>query len=50
MGRVSFMHGGVGYFDDETLRLARLENPFGPKALPMSPVSAVTHVSGTDLM
>lgn len=30
--RVSFMHGGVGYFDDETLRLARLEKPFRAKS------------------
>jgi putative transposase len=34
---VSFMHYDLGYFDDETCRLEPLENPFGPKVLPMSP-------------
>jgi len=35
---VSFMDYDLGYFDDETCRLEPLENPFGPKLLPMSPV------------
>lgn len=35
---VSFMHYDLGYFDDETARLEPLQNPFGPKVLPMSPV------------
>jgi putative transposase len=26
------------YFDHETCRLEPLDNPFGPKVLPMSPV------------
>ena len=26
----------VGYFDDETCRLEPIENPFGPKVLPLS--------------
>ena len=26
----------LGYFDDETCRLEPIENPFGPKVLPMS--------------
>ena len=34
---VSFMHYDLGYFDDETCRLEPLQNPFGPKLLPMSP-------------
>ena len=34
----SFMDYDLGYFDDETCRLEPLENPFGPKVLPMSPV------------
>jgi putative transposase len=34
---VSFMHYDLGYFDDETCRLEPIENPFGPKVLPMSP-------------
>jgi putative transposase len=34
----SFMHYDLGYFDHETCRLEPLENPFGPKVLPMSPV------------
>ena len=34
---VTFMHYDLGYFDDETCRLEPIENPFGPKVLPMSP-------------
>ena len=34
----SFMQYDLGYFDDETCRLEPLQNPFGPKVLPMSPV------------
>ena len=34
---VSFMEYDLGYFDDETCRLEPLQNPFGPKLLPMSP-------------
>jgi putative transposase len=32
---VTFMHYDLGYFDDETGRLEPIENPFGPKVLPM---------------
>jgi hypothetical protein len=32
---VTFMD--LGYFDDETCRLEPIDNPFGPKVLPMSP-------------
>jgi putative transposase len=35
---VTFMHDDLGYFDNETCRLEPLQNPFGPKVLPMSPV------------
>jgi len=35
---VSFMNYDLGYFDHETGRLEPIENPFGPKVLPMSPV------------
>jgi putative transposase len=35
---VSFMDYDLGYFDEETCKLEPLENPFGPKVLPMSPV------------
>src|SRR2546423_5499322 len=35
---VTFMDYDLGYFDDETCRLEPLENPFGPKVLPMSPI------------
>ena len=35
---VTFMDYDLGYFDHETCRLEPLENPFGPKVLPMSPV------------
>ncbi|HEY6925802.1 MAG TPA: helix-turn-helix domain-containing protein [Steroidobacteraceae bacterium] len=33
---VSFMHYDLGYFDLETRVLEPLDNPFGPKVLPMS--------------
>jgi putative transposase len=33
---VSFMDYDLGYFDLETRVLEALENPFGPKVLPMS--------------
>jgi hypothetical protein len=33
---VSFLNYDLGYFDDETCRLETLQNPFGPKVLPMS--------------
>jgi hypothetical protein len=35
---VSFMRYDLGYFDHETCRLEPIENPFGTKVLPMSPV------------
>ena len=34
---VSFMEYDLGYFDDEAIRVEPIENPFGPKVLPMSP-------------
>jgi len=34
---VTFMQYDLGYFDDETCRLEPIDNPFGPKLLPMSP-------------
>jgi hypothetical protein len=34
---VTFMDYDFGYFDDETCRLEPVENPFGPKVLPMCP-------------
>ena len=34
---VTFMHYDLGFFDDETCRLEPIDNPFGPKVLPMSP-------------
>jgi hypothetical protein len=45
---VSFMDYDLGYFDLETRVLEALENPFGPKVLPMSQVRCVTHVPGLD--
>jgi putative transposase len=33
---VTFMQYDLGYFDDETCRLEPIDNPFGPKVLPMS--------------
>jgi hypothetical protein len=35
---VTFMDYDLGYFDDETCRLEPIDNPFGPKVLPMSSV------------
>ena len=35
---VTFMEYDLGYFDDQTCRLEPIENPFGPKLLPMCPV------------
>jgi transposase InsO family protein len=35
---VSFMHYDLGYFDEEACIFEPLENPFGPKVLPMSSV------------
>ena len=32
---VSFMQYDLGYFDDESCRLEPIENPFGPKLLPL---------------
>jgi putative transposase len=32
-----FMDYDLGYFDAETGRLEPIDNPFGPKVLPMSP-------------
>ena len=34
---VTFMHYDLGYFDDQTCRLEPIDNPFGPKVLPMCP-------------
>lgn len=31
----TFMQYDLGYFDDETCRLEPIDNPFGPKVLPM---------------
>ena len=33
---VSFVDYDLGNFDDETCRLEPIQNPFGPKVLPMS--------------
>ena len=33
---VTFMQYDLGYFDDETCRLEPIDNPFGPRVLPMS--------------
>jgi hypothetical protein len=32
---VTFMQYDLGYFDDETYRLEPIQNPFGPKVLPV---------------
>jgi putative transposase len=33
---VTFMQYDLGYFDDETCRLEPIENPFGPKVMPLN--------------
>ena len=43
---VSFMDYDLGYFDLETRVLEPLENPFGPKVLPMSSERSVKDVFG----
>jgi hypothetical protein len=43
---VSFMDYDLGYFDLETRVLEPLENPFGPKVLPMSPERSVKDLFG----
>ena len=35
---VSFMDYDIGYFDEDSCRVEPLDNPFGPKVLPMSSV------------
>ena len=35
---VSFMQYDSGFFDHETCRVTRAENPFSAKVLPMAPV------------
>jgi putative transposase len=45
---VDFMNYDLGYFDLDTRVLEPLENPFGPKLLPMWPVCSVATVSGSD--
>jgi len=32
---VTFMQCDLGYFDDQRCRLEPIENPFGPKVLPL---------------
>jgi putative transposase len=48
IGFVSSMDYDLGYFDLDTRVLESLDNPFGPRLLPMSPVSSVAHVFGPD--
>ena len=38
---VSFMHYDLGFIDLEQKTLQPLDNPFGPRLLPMSPVQTV---------
>ena len=35
---VTFMQYDFGFFDHETCRLEPIDDPFGPKVLPISPV------------
>jgi hypothetical protein len=46
---VSFMDSDLGYIDLDEKLLQPIENPFGPKVLPMSQEQSVTHVSGPDM-
>jgi hypothetical protein len=43
---VSFMQYDLGYFDDETCRLEPIENPFGPKVLPIPQLVDRSRVTG----
>ena len=43
---VSFMHYDLGYVDLEEKTLQPLENPFGPKVLPICPVRTKTKWGG----
>ena len=45
---MSFMDYDLGYIDLEEKTLQPLENPFGPRVLPMSLEQSVTYVSGPD--
>jgi hypothetical protein len=45
---VTFIDYDLGYIDLEQRTLQTIDNPFGPRASPMSWVRAVTHVSGSD--
>jgi hypothetical protein len=45
---VSFMHYDLGYIDLEQRTLQPLDNPFGPRLLPMSWVRPITPGSGPD--
>ncbi len=45
---VSFRDYDLGYIDLDKRTLQPLENPFGPKVLPMSLERSVTYVSGLD--
>jgi transposase InsO family protein len=45
---VSFMHYDLGFIDLEQKTLQPLDNPFGPRLLPMSQVQSVTSVSRPD--
>ena len=45
---VSFMDYDLGYIDLEERTLQPRDNPFGPKALPMSLEQSVTYLSGLD--
>jgi hypothetical protein len=45
---VNFMNYDLGYFDLVTRVLEPLENPFGPKLLPMWPLRSDTHASGLE--
>ncbi|MCH7800677.1 MAG: hypothetical protein IIC24_03940, partial [Chloroflexi bacterium] len=38
---VSFMQYDLGHFDHETCRREPIDNPFGPKVLPMDPTPCV---------
>jgi hypothetical protein len=38
---VTFMDYDWGYADDEAIRVEPVENPFGPKVLPMSPAAGI---------
>lgn len=48
IGLIRVIHYDLGYIDLKQRTLHTINNPFGAKVLPISPVRSVTYVSGMD--